>query len=196
MTTGKTIALTIWTLVSKVLSLCFNTLSRFVITFLPRSKSSNFIAAVTICRILDTKKRKSLLSTFPPSICHEVMGPEVIILVFLMFSFKPVFSFSFVTLIKTFFSSSLLSAIRVILSAYLRLLIFLPAIFIPPCNSSSPAFRLICSVYKLNKQSDNKQLCHTPSSISLTFLVKVSNPQHSKRFPLTEHFTPEADQCH
>ena len=49
MTTGKTIALTRWTFVSKVMSLLFNTLSRFVIAFLPRNKCLNFMAAVTIC---------------------------------------------------------------------------------------------------------------------------------------------------
>ena len=57
----------------------------------------------------------------------------------------------------TLFSSSLLSDIRVVSSAYLRLLIFLPAILIPVCVSSSPAFCMTYSAYKLNKQSDNIQ---------------------------------------
>ena len=57
--------------------------------------------------------------------------------------------------IKRIFSS--LSAIRVVLSAYLRLLIFLPAILIPACASSSPAFLMMYSAYKLNKQGDNIQ---------------------------------------
>ena len=62
------------------------------------------------------------------------------------------------------FSSSLLSAIRVVSSAYLRLLIFLPEILILACNSTSPAFRMMCSEYKLNKQGDNKQPCPTTLS--------------------------------
>ena len=62
-------------------------------------------------------------------------------------------------------SSSSLSAIKVVLFAYLRLLIFLLAIQISACNSSSQAFCMICSTYKLNKQGDNKQPCHTPFSI-------------------------------
>ena len=77
------------------------------------------------------------------------------ILVFWMLSFKPTFSLSSFTFIKRLFSSSSLSAIRVVSSAYLRLLIFLPAILIPACASSSPAFLLMYSAYKLNKQSDN-----------------------------------------
>ena len=83
MTTGKTIALTICTFVSKVMSLLFHMLSKFVIAFLPRSKCLNFMAAVTICMILEPPKIKSVaVSTFPPSICHEVMGPDAMILVF------------------------------------------------------------------------------------------------------------------
>ena len=65
------------------------------------------------------------------SICHEVMGPDAMILVFQMLSFKPTFPLSSLTLIKRLFSSSSLSAIRVVSSAYLRLLIFLLAILIP-----------------------------------------------------------------
>ena len=63
-TTGKTIALTIQTFVGKVMSLLFNTLSRFVITFLPRSKCLNFVAAVTICSDFGAQENKSL-SLFP-----------------------------------------------------------------------------------------------------------------------------------
>ena len=69
-----------------------------------------------------------------------------------MLSFKPAFSFSSFILIKRLFSSSSLSAITVVSSAYLRLLIFLPAIMIPACCSSSPAFHIIYSTYKLMKQ--------------------------------------------
>ena len=66
---------------------------------------------------------------------------------------------------KRLFSSSSLSAIRVVSSAHLRLLIFLLAILIPACSSSSAGFLMMYSVYKLNKQDDNIQPCHTPFQI-------------------------------
>ena len=157
MTTGKTTALTIQTFVGKVMPLLFNTLSRFVITFLPRSKRlliSWLQSPSTV--ILEPKKRKSVTAmTYSPSICHEVMGLHATILVFLILSFKPAFSLSYFILINRLSSSSSLSAIKVISSAYLKLLIFLPAILIPACNSSNLAFRMMCSAYKLNKQGNN-----------------------------------------
>ena len=84
------------------------------------------------------------------------MGQDAMILIFWMLSFKPTFS----TLLFYFhqeaiFFSFLLSAIRVVSSAYLRLLIFLPTILIPAYASSSPAFRMMYAAYKLNKQDDN-----------------------------------------
>ena len=96
MTTGKTIALSIWTFVSKVTSLLFNMLSRFVIAFLPRSKYLliSWLQSVSAV-ILEPKKGKSVTtSTFSPSICHEVMGPDATILVFWMLSFKSASSLS------------------------------------------------------------------------------------------------------
>ena len=128
-TTGKTIALTIQTVVSKVMSLLFNTLSKFVRAFLPRSIHLliSWLRSPST-EILEPKKRKSVTaSTFSPSICHEVMELDAMILVFLMLSFKPAFSLSSFTLIKRLKGSLLLSATRLVSSAYLRLLIFLPA---------------------------------------------------------------------
>ena len=84
MTIGKTIALTTETFVSKVMSLLFNTLSRFVIAFLPRSKCL-LISWLQLpsAVILEPPKIKSLIvSTVAPTICHEVMGPDAMILVF------------------------------------------------------------------------------------------------------------------
>ena len=155
MTTGKTIALTRQTFVGKVMSLLFNMLSRLVITFLPRSKRLliSWLQSPSAV-ILEPPKIKS--ATVSPSICHEVMGPDAMILVFLMLSLKPTFSLYF-TFIKRLFSSSSLSAIRVVSSAYLRLFIFLLAILIPSCASSSPASLMMYSAYKLNKQGDNIQ---------------------------------------
>ena len=145
MTTGKIIALARQAFVGKVMSLHFNMLSRLVITFLPRSKRL-FISWLQSpsALILDSRKIKSVtVSTVSPSICHDMIGPDATILVSWMLSFKPTFSFSSFTLIKSLFSSSLLSAIKVVSSSYLRLLIFLPAILIPACASSSPTFLMI-----------------------------------------------------
>ena len=84
MTTGKTISLTIWTFVGKVMSMLFNMLSKLVIAFLPKSKCLliSWLQSPSAA-ILEPKKRKSVTaSTFSPSICHEVMGPNAMILVF------------------------------------------------------------------------------------------------------------------
>ena len=93
------------------------------------------------------------------------MGPDAMILVFWMLSFKLAFSLSSFIFIKRFFSSSLLSALRGVSSVYLRLLIFPSAIFIPACASSSPTFHMMYSAYKLNKQVDNIQPSHSPFPI-------------------------------
>ena len=83
MTTGKTIASTMWTFGSKIMSLFLNTLSRFVIAFLPRSKGLNFGVAVPFTVILEPKSIESVtISIVFPSISHEVMGTDVMILVF------------------------------------------------------------------------------------------------------------------
>ena len=167
MTTGKTIALTRQTFVGRVMSLLFNKLSRLVIAFIPRSKC--FLVSwlqSSSAVILELKKIKSFtVSIVSPFICHAVMGPDAMILVFWMLSFKSAFSLSYFTFIKCLFSSSSFSSIRVVSSAYLRLLIFLLPILIPACVSSSPAFLLMYSAYKLNKQGDDIQPWHTPFPI-------------------------------
>ena len=151
------------------LSLLFNMLSRLVITFLPRYKClliSWLVSPSAV--ILEPPKIKSLtVFTVSPSICYEVMGPDTMILVFWMSSFKPTFSLSSFPFIKRLFSS-LLSAIRVVSSMYLRLLVFLPAILIPVCASSSLAFHMRYFACKLNKQSDNIQSWHTPLCCSMS----------------------------
>ena len=167
MTTGKTIALTRWTFVGKVMSLFLNMVSRLVITLLPRSKRLliSWLQSPSAV-ILEPKRIKSdTVSTVSPSICYEVMVPDTMILVFWMLTFKQTFSLSSFTFIKRLFRSSSLSAIRVVSSAYLRLLIFLLAILIPACASSSPAFLMMYSAYKLNKQGDNIQPWCTPFPI-------------------------------
>ena len=115
----------------------------------------------------------------------KVMRPDAMILVFWMLSFKPTFSVSSFTFIKRLFSSSSLSATRVLSSAYLRLLIFLLAVLIPACAYSSPAFLMMYSAYKLNKHSDNIQPWCTPfpiwnqSVVPCPVLIVASWPAYS-----------------
>ena len=135
MTTGKTIALTRWTFVGKVMSLLFNTLSGFVIVFRPRSKHLliSWLQRPSAV-ILEPPKMKSVtVFIVSPSICHEVMGPDAMVLVFkcwVLSSLHQQFTSWKFTFIKRLFNSSSLSAIRMVLSEYLRLLILLPAILI------------------------------------------------------------------
>ena len=184
MITGKTIALTRWTFAGKVMSLIFNMLSRLVIAFLPKIKHLliSWLPSPSAL-ILEPKKIKSVnLSTFPLSICYEVMGADAMFLVFWMLNFKPGFSLSYFTFMKRLFSSSSLSAIRVVSATYLRLLIILQAILIQAYDSSSLAFCLLYSVYKLNKQGDKIRPWHTPfpilnqSLVQCPFLTVASCP--------------------
>ena len=114
------------------------------ITFLPRSKHLliSWLQSPSAV-ILEPPRIKSVtVSIVSLSICHEVMGPDAMILVFWMLS--QLFSLSSFTFIKRLFSF-LVSAIRVMSSAYLRLLIFLLAILIPACSSSGLAFHMMYS---------------------------------------------------
>ena len=146
-------------LCQQVMSLLFNTLSRLVIAFFPRSKhlliswlQSPSAQEYKVCHYFHCFP--IYLAWSDGTRCHDLS--------FWMLSFKPVLSLSSFTFIKRLFSSSLLSAIRVVSSAYLRSLIFLLAILIPACASSSPAFHMMYSSYKLNKQNDNIQPWCTP----------------------------------
>ena len=123
------------------------------------------MAVVTICSDFGAQKNKvchyfHCFSIYLPwsngTGYHDLCFPNV--------EFKPTFSLSSFTFIKRLFSSSSLPAIRVVSSAYLRL-IFLPAILIPACASSSPAFLMMYSAYNLNKQGDNIQPWHSPFPI-------------------------------
>ena len=120
----------------------------------------------------------------------KVMRPDAMILVFWMLSFKPTFSVSSFTFIKRLFSSSSLSATRVLSSAYLRLLIFLLAVLIPACAYSSPAFLMMYSAYKLNKQpwqytaltysfSYLEPVCCSMSSSNCCFLTCIQLSQEA-----------------
>ena len=134
MTTGKTIALTRQTFVDKVMSLLFNILHRLVIAFLPRSKRlliSWLQSPYAV--ILELKKIKShRFHCFP---IYLPWSEKTMTFIFWMLSFKLTFSLSSFTLIKRLFSSSSLSAIRVMSSVYLWLLIFLLVILTPACAS-------------------------------------------------------------
>ena len=176
MTTGKIIALTRRTFVGKVMSLLFNMLPGLVIAFLPKSKHLLISWLQSPSAVyLEHKKIKSLtVSIVFASICHEVMGLDAVILILQMFSFKPAFSLSSFTFSKSLFSASLLSAIRVVSSAYLRLLIFLLAILIPACASSSLAFHMVYSACKLNKQGNNNV---TPWTATRQASLSITNSQ-------------------
>ena len=147
-TTGKALALTKWTLVGKMMSLLFDSLSRFVISLLPRRKRLLVLWLQSLSAvILEPKKMKSdTVSTvylfamkwwdwMPLSSFFECR-------VLSQLFHSPLFTF-----IKRLFSSSSFCAIKVVSSAYLRLLIFLPAIWFPACASSSPAFRMMYAAY-------------------------------------------------
>ena len=139
------------------MSLLFNMLSRLVILFLPRSKRLliSWMQSTSVV-ILEPPKIVCYYFHCFPIYCHEVMGPDAMILVFWMLSFKPTFSL---------FSSSSFSSIRVVSSTYMWLLIFLLTILIPTCASYSPELCIMFSLYKWNKQGNNVQPWHTPFSI-------------------------------
>ena len=112
-----------------------------------------------------------------------------------MLSFKATFSLSLITFIKRLFSSSSLSAIRVELSAYLKLLIFL---LIPPCTSSRPAFLMMCSACKLNKQCEQytaltysfsylEPICCSKSSSNCCFLSCIQISQEAGKVVWYSH---------
>jgi len=160
------------------MSLLFNILSRLVITFLPRSKHLliswlQWPSAV----ILEPRKIKS--ATVSPSICYQVMVPDAMIFVFWMLSFKPTFSLSSFTFIKRLFSSSL-SAIRVVSSAYLRLLKFLPAILIPACASSSPAFLIMPFKACYLKVTGQRIFLHVSPASSFVTFFEYNDPLNSQ----------------
>ena len=142
-------------------------LSKLVITFLPRSKRLliSWLQSSSVV-ILEPPQKKvwhcfhSFPIYFPWSDgtrCHD--------LIFWILSFKSTFSLSSFTFIKRLFNFSSLSAIRVVSSAYLRWLIFLPAILIPACDSSSLTFHMMYSACKLSKQDNNIQPWRTPLPI-------------------------------
>ena len=108
--------------------------------------------------ILEPKKIKPVtVFIVSPPICHEMMELNAMIFIFWMLSFQPVFSLSSFTFIKRLFSSSSLSAKRVVISAYLRLLVFLPAILIPVVLHPAQHFTWYTLHLSLNKQGDNIQ---------------------------------------
>ena len=109
MTAGKTIALARQTFVGKVMSLLLNMLSRLVIAFLPRSKHIliSWLQSPSAVMLEPRKIKPTTVSTVSPSICHEVMGPDAMILAFWMLSFKPTCSLSSFTFLKRLSSSSL-----------------------------------------------------------------------------------------
>ena len=123
MTTRKSIAVTIQPFVGKVTPLLFNMLSMFVTAFLPRSKCLliSWLQSPSAVILVPPQIKSVTVFIVSPSICHEVMGLDAMTFIFWMLSFKPAFSLSSLTFIKKLFNSSLLSDIRVVSSAYLKL---------------------------------------------------------------------------
>ena len=168
-------------------------LSRLVIAFLPRNKwlLSSWLQSPPAV-ILEPKKIKSVtVSIVSPCICHRVMGLDAMILVFWKLSFKPAVSLSFFTFIKRLFSSPLLSAIRVVSSAHLRLLIFLPANLIPACTSSSPTFCLMYSAESTYRASLIAQsVKNLPAMQKIGFNFWGGKYLWRKKWQLTLVFSP------
>ena len=147
------------------------------------------MAGVTNCSDLEAKEIKSVtFSIVSPYIDYEVMGPDAMILGFLMLSFTPAFTKYFkphssFTFIKRFFSSSSLSAIRVMSSVYLRLLVFLQAILVAVCGSSSLAFHMMYTACKLNKQGNYRHHWCFPFPIwNQSIVLCLSGKIHIKLF--------------
>ena len=171
-TTGKTISLTIQTFCQSSNVSAFQHTVWVCHRFPAKKQSSSaFMAGVTgsdfgaqeeeICH--DSHLLPLYLPCSNGTGCHD-LSCWLFFFFFLIFNLKPALSLSSFTLIKSLFSSSSLSAIRVVSTTYLRLL--LPStILIPVCNSSSLAFLLVWSAYRLNKQGDSRQPCHAAFSI-------------------------------
>ena len=142
-----------------------NILSSLVICFLPRSKYLliSWLKSPSAV-ILEPPKIKSLtVSIGFPSLCCEVMGPDAIILVYWMLNLKQAFSHSSFTFIKKLFKFFFISCHEGGVICISEVINISLAILIPACASSSLAFHIMYSEYKLNKQGDNIQPCCTPS---------------------------------
>ena len=158
-------------------------LSQLAIAFLPRSKCLliSWLQSPSAV-VLEPKKITSVTaSTFSP-ICHEVMGPDAMILVFWMLSFKPVFSLSSFTLIKRLFSFSSLSAIRLVSAVQLLRRVYLFARL--PCPSPTlGAYSNSCSL---------SWCCHpTISSSVIPFSSRLQSFPASGSFPVSQFFTSD-----
>ena len=148
MTTGKTRSLTTWTFVGRVMS-PFQTYCLGLSQLSCQVANIYWFHGCSHCPQWFWSPRRGTCHYFHlfPSMCHEGMGLDAMILAFLIFSCKPALSLPSFALIKRLFSSSLLSAIRVVSPAYLRLLMLLLPILILACNSFSLVFLMMCSAY-------------------------------------------------
>ena len=174
MTTGKTIALTRWTFIGKVMSLFFKMRSKVDITFPPRSKCLLISWLQSPSAVILGPKNKAwhCFHCFPiyspwcdGTRCHDLRCR--------MLCFKPSFSLSCFTFIKRLYTSSSFSAISVVLSAYLRLLTFLLAIWTPVSASSSLEFLMMYSAFMSNKQGSNMQPDVLPFLFGTSLLFHV-----------------------
>ena len=159
------------------MSLLFNMLFRFVIAFLPKLKHLLISWLWSPFAVLLEPKKIKICHSFHffPFYFHKVMGLDTMIF-FECWVLSQLFH-SPRTFIKRLISSSLLFSVRVVSSAHLKLLIFLLAILISACDSSSLAFHMIYSTYKLNKKGDIIQPCFTlfPIVKKISFFMFGSN---------------------
>ena len=156
------------------MSLLLNMLSRLVITFLPRSKRLliSWLQSQSAV-ILEPQKIVSHCFHFFPIYLPWSDGIWCHNLSFWMLSFKPTFSLSSFTFIKRLFNSSLLSHKGGVICISEVIDISPLTILIPACASSSPAFCMMYSAHKLNKQGDNIQPWHTPFPVLNSLLFHV-----------------------
>ena len=150
MTTGKIIALTLWTFVGKVMSLLLNMMSRFVIAFFPESEHLliSWLQSLSAV-VLESKKVKSTtVSIFSASLCHEVI-------VFLTLNFKP--AFPCLSLSPSSIGSLVPLHFLSLECYHLHIWVFWisPSSLDSGCDSPSRAFLIMCSAHKLNKPGDN-----------------------------------------
>ena len=153
MTTERSIALIRWTFVHKVMSLLFIMLSRLVIAFLPKSKHLiiTWLQSSSAVILEPEKIESAAVSIVSPSIFHEVMGPDAIIFIFWMLSFKPVF-FTLLFYLQQEAPQFLFTFCHKGGGTCRSEIIDIsPVILIPACAASSPAFCMMYSAYKLNK---------------------------------------------
>jgi len=185
-TPGKTIGLGIWTIVGKMISVLFNTLSRFGIAFLPRGKHPliSWLQSPFMVILVSKNVNYVTVSTVFSPICHEVMGPDAMTLVLWMLSFKSAFSLFNFNFIKRLFTSSLLSAIQFSSVSQSCLTLWDSLKHTRPPWPTPGVYSDLCSL---------SRWCHpTISSSVVPFSSHLQSIPASGSFPMSQFFTSDA----